>query len=79
MNDKVDPNKLAVLKMRIPLPCGCTLDYATSAEPPIPHVGAFLEHGAEILSFWFTIRIEKEKRHRCELVSEENPNGIAPK
>ena len=46
---------------------------------PSPHpdvVFNAINHGAGSLVYWYKNRLP---RHRCDLVSPDNPNGIAPK
>ena len=67
------------------LPCGCTVRRKVSSEQADGEVvtpKAFKEAfvaAAEIGTYWYEERFFKEKRHRCELVSDSNPMGLAPK
>ena len=69
----------------VKLPCGCAVGRRVSSEQSDGEVitpealkEAFAT-AADIGAFWYETRIFKEKRHRCELVSDSNPAGIAPK
>lgn len=69
----------------VKLPCGCTVRQKISSEQhdgevvtPEAFKKAFA-YAAEIGSFWYETRFFNEKRHRCELVSDSNPMGIAPR
>ena len=69
----------------VKLPCGCEVHRTVSeeqldGEAVTPEaLTNFLDFSAKVLAFWYEERFFKEKRHRCELVSESNPSGIAPK
>jgi len=39
----------------------------------------FGEHSTQLLAYWYQVHFIKENRHRCELVSEDNPMGLIPK
>ncbi len=67
------------------LPCGCEVHHTVAEEQLDGEVVTpealtkFLDFSSNILAFWYEVRFFKEKRHRCELVSDSNPMGIAPK
>lgn len=69
---------ITYLTLRAPLPCGCSITQSVSAVGS-PKVEDFMEWATPILAHWYDTRINKEQRHRCELVSSENPNGFAPR
>lgn len=59
------------------LPCGCTL-YVRQVSKALDLFRAqeAAERGGTINGQWFA---DRAPRHRCELVSEANPAGIAPR
>lgn len=57
------------------LPCGHTLCMGVFCEHPSEDPQWVVEEAGK-LAFWLTDRIP---RHKCELVTEENPNGIEPR
>lgn len=66
------------LTVRYPLPCGCTLQQTLSSEvvPPVENIEGWIAQEGGKLAYWFK---DRAPRHRCELVSTENPNGIQPR
>lgn len=63
-----------VLAVTYRLKCGHTLSHRCSATGMM-RPGNF-ENASQVLQYWFHARA---KRHRCELVTDMNPNGIAPR
>lgn len=57
------------------LPCGCHLSMCISCEDPSEDPQWVVKEAGK-LAWWLTTRIPM---HKCELVSEENTNGIAPR
>jgi hypothetical protein len=72
-------------ELSVKLPCGCAVRHKVSSEQADGEVitpEALKKASitaAEIMAYWYETRFFKEKRHRCELVSDSNPMGIAPK
>lgn len=71
----------ATLTLTIPLKCACgsmTITHRAefSPEKGVEEAALFATHGAKSLAHWAADRIP---RHRCELVTQDNPNGIAPR
>lgn len=60
------------------LPCGCTISHECVNRGPrtvgTAEAQEFAEKAQQHLAFWYR---DRAPRHRCELVSAENPNGIA--
>ena len=76
-------NPKLIVALDIPLACGCTFNVRNATTlgmtEPSPHpdvVFNAINHGAGSLVYWYKNRLP---RHRCDLVSPDNPNGIAPK
>ena len=71
------------LTMSVVLPCGCevrqTVSDQADEEVTPEQLKQRILFAAEILPYWYEHRFFVEKRHRCELVSADNPNGLAPK
>lgn len=67
------------------LPCGCAVRLKVvneQADGEVITPKALKKASiaaADIMVFWYETRFFKEKRHRCELVSDSNPMGIAPR
>lgn len=55
--------------------CGVVLEHRITFAPGFDSPNWF-ESGAQVLGFYFQ---DRETRHQCELVSEANPTGCAPR
>lgn len=62
------------------LPCGCTISHEVVNREPrtVGSVEAqeFAEKAQQHLAFWHR---DRAPRHRCDLVTPDSPNGIAPR
>ena len=69
----------------VTLPCGCEVKHTVAEEQAEGEVISpetlmkFFDYSSKVLAFWYEVRFFKEKRHRCELVSDTNPLGLAPR
>jgi hypothetical protein len=62
------------LTIAAPLPCGCIIRKAITIDEPAPEpMGRKVAYMAGVLASWLHDRIP---RHRCDLVNEQNPNGL---
>lgn len=67
----------AKISVKLRLPCGCDIEILAACDgPPVEDQLQFLKGEFQKLTWYFEDRLP---RHKCELVSETNPNGIAPK
>lgn len=82
----------AKIRLEVQLDCGCWVGHGLHDEGPLvaitdfepvdeqkpgKRVSDFFKHAAEVLNYWFYHRLNI-RGHQCELVSPENPNGLAP-
>lgn len=71
------PPKQLRFNMDVELPCGCHLTQAVVHEfhgtINEGNIRAACDSNSTVLAHWFTHR---EPRHRCELVTEDNRNGL---
>lgn len=74
---KLAPPKQLRFTMDVELPCGCHMTQAVVHEfhgtINESNIRAVSDSNANTLSHWFK---QRAPRHRCELVTEDNPNGL---
>ena len=70
--------------IRLELECGCNIEHgvASSHEYDLNDDEQVAEYGssaANTLAYWARCRFVLEKRHKCELVTKDNPCGLLPR
>lgn len=70
------PEASVSLTLSVRQPCGCLVQHSVSHISESAPAGA-AKGLAHYLDFW--MENGGAARHRCALVSEENPNGLAPR
>ena len=66
----------AKISVELRLPCGCEVGITLRKKTSVDDQFIFLKEEVQQLSWYLKDRLP---RHKCELVSENNPNGISPK
>jgi len=71
------PPKRLKFTMDVELPCGCHLTQSVNNEfygtINTGNIRAVNDSNSTIFAHWFE---QRASRHRCDLVTEENPNGL---
>ena len=70
--------------MEIELDCGCKVQHGVASEHDYDladqsRIDIYGREAAKCLAYWASSRFAEEDRHRCELVSDENPYGLTPR
>lgn len=71
------PDKVLSFTMSVELPCGCTIQCNMKNTFPgtinAGNIRAVNDSNSSMFAHWFEHRAPK---HRCDLVTEENPSGL---